>query len=60
MKTLQEKRRVLIRKAYKPTASREYTDSEVDAEIERLEVGLVEDSLDDFSLHLGCQLSLVS
>ena len=54
----QEQKRKVVRKAYKPTASREYTDAEVDAEIASLQRKEKEGMLDDFSLHLFCQLDL--
>ena len=48
--------RELVRRAYKPTTSREYTDDEVDAEIGRLFAGSESDTLDDFSLQLYARL----
>lgn len=48
--------RKLVRKAYKPTASREYTDAEIDAEIEQLFTKGKEGMLDDFSLNLYARL----
>jgi hypothetical protein len=52
----QEQKRKIVRKAYKPTASREYTNAEVDFEIDRLKQKGKDGMLDDFSLALYCQL----
>lgn len=56
--TEQDRLRKAVRKAYKPTASREYTDTEVDYEIERLKREVADGTADDFSLALYCQLGI--
>jgi hypothetical protein len=49
--------RKVVRKAYTPTASREYTDAEVDSEIDRLMTkGKDGYLMDDFSIHLYARL----
>ncbi len=52
----QEQMRKIVRKAYKPTAPREYTDAEVDAEIKSLARKADNGMLDDFCLGLWARL----
>lgn len=56
--TKQEQLRKIVRKAYKSTASRDYTDVEVDHEIDRLKRTVADGTADDFSLALYCDLGI--